>query len=371
MLHDVVLNSNIHITDRCAAAYFLIAIYGRCRHSDLVQVDSIHPDFGAEGGFLEIRTAHHKTGRGADKKFMFLPILIPAMDVKGIMWLEGATSAFTEAGLSLCGTIQGPLFPAPGAMPGVFNKRPLASSEASSYLRALVRLPEPKKGSSEQIVSSHSCKATMLSWCAKFGLGEVTRTILGRHSRAAAETYAIYSRDLIVAPTRELQGVINKVAAGTFCPDAPRSAFFPTDSEQPAREVTIGPNHHAADETGLREDVKSEGQAGDLGSEKVLIDISDDESSSDSSSGSDASSSESSCLEEPPVRVKRFRPQVPQTETWFVNEKSHILHVLSNAASGDDFLYLACGKRLNAAYRRSTDSDSWNALCKLCQRRKG
>ncbi|CAK8987291.1 unnamed protein product, partial [Durusdinium trenchii] len=69
---------------------------------------------------------------------------------------------------------------------------------------------------------------------------EVTRTILGRHSRAAAETYAIYSRDLIVAPTRELQGVINKV---------------------------------------------------------------------------------------------------PQTETWFVNEKSHILHVLSNAASGDDFLH--------------------------------
>ena len=76
-------------------------------------------------------------------------------------------------------------------------------------------------------VSFHSLKVTTLSWCAKFGLSGMTRSILGRHSGALVDTYTIYSRDLAVALSRELQSVINEIAAGKFVPDTPQRDFFP------------------------------------------------------------------------------------------------------------------------------------------------
>jgi hypothetical protein len=54
--------------------------------------------------------------------------------------------------------------------------------------------------------------------------------------------------------------------------------------------------------------------------EEILI--SSDES--DSSSSSEAESSASSAIEEPPTKVRRFRPRVPADELWYVHRRSHI-----------------------------------------------
>ena len=368
-LHGILQDENRNVIDRCAAAYFLIATYGRCGHSDLVNIHSIVPDHDIRGGFLEVKTSPHKTGRGAEKQTQLLPILIPAIGVTGEPWLLKASQIFLSCGISLDGHILGPLFPAPSnSSELLFGRRPLSSIEASSYSRALLGLPEPSGMSEEQIVSSHSCKVTTLSWAAKFGLSPMSRSILGRHTSATAETFSIYSRDLCVAPARELQEIIICIHRGSFFPDAPRSEFFP---DRPLEVRT-------AESSGAKSLCESDrvvpcGRLVKVEHESIRSTVTDtsdvflisDEETSISDSANDADSSASSCLEEPPVKVKRFRPRVPPSEKWFVHKKSHILHRVDGNSK-----FVACGKRLTDQYRASDESSAWNVLCKMCLKRR-
>ncbi|CAK9047342.1 unnamed protein product [Durusdinium trenchii] len=284
------------------------------------------------GGFLEIRTSHHKTSKTAERRAQLMPILIPARGVDGKVWLDVATEIFDELGLVLEGPVGKPLFPAPSHSHRyeLFCKRPMTTGEASAFLRALVGILDKASDEHEQIVTSHSAKATVLTWAAKFGLSENSRSIVGRHASATTGTYAFYSRDLCVAPTRELQSIVDAIYNGDFNPDAPRSAYF-----------------------AKRQDTSPE-------AELVVL----DDSSSESSSG-DADSPESSCNEEPPMKVKRFRPRVPKSESWYVHRKSHILHLLPEQDECLTYRYLACGKRLTDAYSLSSEATAWNVMCKL------
>ena len=107
-LHQLLDSQELCPCDRAVCAYLLIAVYGRCRHSDLACVHDAVADSGEEGGCLEIRTGTHKTGRTAQKKAMLLPILIPAKGVTGTVWMYNAAKAFNAIGLTLDGTINGP-----------------------------------------------------------------------------------------------------------------------------------------------------------------------------------------------------------------------------------------------------------------------
>ncbi|CAK9022621.1 Protein translocase subunit SecA [Durusdinium trenchii] len=309
--------------------------------SDLAKVHSIAPDFNSSGGFLEIRTSHHKTSKTAERRAQLMPILIPARGVDGKVWLDVATEIFDELGLVLEGPVGKPLFPAPSHSHRyeLFCKRPMTTGEASAFLRALVGILDKASDEHEQIVTSHSAKATVLTWAAKFGLSENSRSIVGRHASATTGTYAFYSRDLCVAPTRELQSIVDAIYNGDFNPDAPRSAYF-------AKRQDTSP------EAGQ--------QAASEAAELVVL----DDSSSESSSG-DADSPESSCNEEPPMKVKRFRPRVPKSESWYVHRKSHILHLLPEQDECLTYRYLACGKRLTDAYSLSSEATAWNVMCKL------
>ena len=62
-IHDVLDSEAAHPYDRAVAAYLLIGIYGRCRHSDLLHLHGCVHDWDEEGGFIELRAAHLKTAR--------------------------------------------------------------------------------------------------------------------------------------------------------------------------------------------------------------------------------------------------------------------------------------------------------------------
>ena len=202
------------------------------------------------------------------------------------------------------------------------------------------------------------------------GGSEPSRSILGRHASATSGTYAFYSRDLCVAPTREMQVVIDEIFKGNFNPDAPRSAYFTRrdpvlepESGGPVVPVLEGRLNTKA------ETVESDGGCDEGCGEPELIVI-DDDSSSESSSSDACSSPDSSCCEEPPMKVKRFRPKVPRDETWYAHRKSHILHLFTENADGFTYRYLARGKRLTEAYSLSTEATAWNVMCKMCLKRK-
>eukprot|EP00435_Cladocopium_sp_Y103_P049177 s2541_g14.t1 len=212
--------------DKAVVAYLLIALYGRCRHSDLQFISSVGCDYDLGGGFMLIQTCCHKTGRMAALKSRLLPIMIPARGVDGTLWVEDAMSALFNAGVDLTAPINGPLLKAPARDAGEFMTRGLKSTEVSSLLRHVVGAPEPEPGQLTECISSHSLKATTLSWCARYGLSPGTRSLLGRHASSLHETFAIYSRDLACAPVAEMQKVLDDIHAGRFSPDSQRSEFF-------------------------------------------------------------------------------------------------------------------------------------------------
>ena len=192
-LHGVLEDVQRHMVDRALAAYILFALYGRCRNSDLAAIRTLDADFNDEGGFVVITTSCHKSGRLASLKTRLMPIVIPARGVDGKVWTAAAIEVMRDAGCLLENPIDGPLMCALMNGHGDFMKRGLRSSEVSRILRRFLGLDEPAACCQSEIVSSHSLKATMLSWCARYGLTPQTRSLLGRHTSCLNQTFAIYS----------------------------------------------------------------------------------------------------------------------------------------------------------------------------------
>jgi hypothetical protein len=101
----------------------------------------------------------------------------------------------------------------------------MGSGEFSAALREMLRFMGSDV-TSVAAVSSHSLKATPLSWLSKFGTKKAARKILGYHVVSKDATMDAYSRDLIAAPLRELEDVMYQIRTGRFRPDATRSGMI-------------------------------------------------------------------------------------------------------------------------------------------------
>ena len=213
------------------------------------------------------------------------------------------------------GVVDSPLLPAPRGDAPTFCKRGITSQESSQFLRMLVGEAEPPRGKTgdpsdvcQPVVSSHSLKATCLSWAAKHGLDPASRSILGRHSCALNSAQAMYARDLAIGPTRQLASIIQDIAVGKFQPDAARSEYFVPFPPQPPAEVPLP----AVEPKAEVQEVDC-GAQGLVAEEMETLDVlSSDESSS--TSGDAASSSDPDRESHPPVKVRRFRPRIPVEE---------------------------------------------------------
>ena len=75
------------------------------------------------------------------------------------------------------------------------------------------------------IVSSHSCKETVLAWMARFGADKPTLDLLGRHVGSITSS-DIYARGMQSRPLRKLSLALISIRAGTFLPDETRSGLF-------------------------------------------------------------------------------------------------------------------------------------------------
>ena len=100
-MHCMLDSADTDAVDKSIFAYLLTALYGRCRHSDLANIESIHEDWDCNGGFLEIRTRTHKTGKSAASKTVLLPIVIPAVGVHGKPWIGEAKKDVLNRGADL------------------------------------------------------------------------------------------------------------------------------------------------------------------------------------------------------------------------------------------------------------------------------
>ena len=359
-LHELLEGSDDPLL-RCFAAYALIAVYGRCRHSDLQCIWDLECDFDGVSGFLQIRTGRHKTSTTAKKKAQFLHILVPAQGVVSRPWLPLAIQAFEAVNLCLIGKIDGPIFRPPlDAECSALCARPVSSQEVSRMLRQALDLPE------DSGVSSHSLKVTGLSWASKAGAraGMVRDTcaVLGRHARNQLTTEVVYSRDLSAAPSLAFSRLLHQVALGVFMPDAPLRAFWSESCEASPGLAPILPVVRPSGAIKVEDSASEAAESAHESSE----DSSASEASRSSSSDSGTPSSS------PPLskKARRFLPETrDESDVWVIHRRSRKLHLVRGQRNLDACLQvLACGRVRSDAYRVAEDADLDAVECQGCRR---
>ena len=381
------------VQDLYAAGCFLFLVYSRARFGDCKEVSNVVFDLIQRDsdvvGYAEVLSWSHKMRR----HFPSIPLVAPVQGATQGSWIEQWRRVATEAGLPLerlAQDVRGPLLPLPSQ--GGWLKTSCSTNEARAWM---VQLLCNLGYASATSLSAHSCKATCLSWCAKYGIAKDVRTRLGNHNdRGSAECYA---RDTLASPLRDLEACILAIRTGTFLPDVSRSGYFPEASAQ-AGAASEEPSESRADEPlsefGGFNVVKWPSSLASASPEQApespCYDARDGDQSeatrdpspcparagmdgsrcSESSSSSSSSSTDSEVESEPgPHLAQLDEPEWrPECQIW-QHRHSRTVHLLPLADV--DKGYFVCGRAKSSAYFKFSGQPIVNSLkCAQCDRGK-
>ena len=198
----------------CASALF--CCYACARWSNFQHGDTFNPDFDDQGelAFVEMKAKIHKTMRAQANRFKFLDMVAPSTGVTQDNWGRAWMRAWAQIHESTIAS-EFPPMPAPDS-DGLPTVRALDSDEAATWVAELLSLE------GERCVTSHSFKATLLSYAAKRGLAHQDRLVMGHHVQEAKMADQ-YSRDAAARPLRLVQNLLREIRLKRFFPDASRA----------------------------------------------------------------------------------------------------------------------------------------------------
>ena len=222
--------------EKLLASSFLLMLYARARHSDIRRAVRIELDTGSDfiSGFVELSVEEPKQSRAARRKRLMLPVVAPLMGIGDRPWGSAWQAARKQWKLGHTGSIQDdPLLPDLAA-DGTLLPCCMSSARASSWLRTLLSRDDKANPDALLGITTHSLKATLLSWAAKASMDTQERTILGYHSTGVSTSALSYSRDAMAGPLRSLQNLLRHVRIGKFNPDDTRSGRWAVSSSSGA-----------------------------------------------------------------------------------------------------------------------------------------
>lgn len=179
--HHCSMDVSKSIVDRIFIGHLLHMLYARARFSDLLAVTDMFLD--SENAFLELSATLHKGARTINAKSKLLPIVAPAQGVAGECWAKAYVDLRKQAGLKNPSDGRGYANAASSQKRGVqgWEERCVTSQEMNRFLRKLFE--DSGRPIAGRKITTHSMKATGLSWCAKMGVNqEHIRAILARHA---------------------------------------------------------------------------------------------------------------------------------------------------------------------------------------------
>ena len=360
------------VRDQVASGHFCFESYCCGRHTDTNNVEELMVDVDEFWyGFLEGSICKHKTATTAEKKTKFLPHIAPSIGVRDYSWAKSWLEARDKMGMQVGKNI--PLLPAPDSQGG-WTSRPLTAGEATCWLRDILTAGGSDPAHVSR-VSSHSMKATLLSWGAKRGLMIDIRRLLGHHLPPGDLSAINYSRDAMTAPLQAVVNLLAEIRSGTFLPDNPRSSrIVPTVHNADAIESNVACEYPADYfDTHDGEEVAAgfEGSEGKL--QEPVFDDTQLSESDPSEEGSDDLGSEDLCegAEEDLELVRKFCPNLLTANSI---EQNHEVDLFQHVASSvvhyatisvvEKFL---CGRPNHCGYNLvSTYGSSLWPLCKQC-----
>ena len=239
-LHNILEDTECHVTDRLLCGHALHLLYGRSRWSDLLSVQHVFLDDC--GKYLELQTQLHKGTKSADTRSKLLPIVTPCEGAVPGNWVMIYLTLREECGLGLPMEDPDHMMPAPSDETGkAWRRRYLTSEEGAEFLRLVLSVSK-KSG---RRISSHSLKSTTMSWASKFGISLESRAILARHATSISNPTVLYSRDLLSPVLREYDVMLQAIRQAGFEPDKTRSGMI-TPAKLPVRMPGTPPSLFAA-----------------------------------------------------------------------------------------------------------------------------
>ena len=214
---EFMMSKESHCFEGVAMGYFLLMLHGRVRHSDAMGI-SEEPKVIEE--YLESKTATFKTDKARARRGTCLPIVVPARGVSGLPWAQAYLDLRSSMGLKAAP--KEPFMPAM-LQSGVWTKNRFSSEDFSALISDMFKQRGFCVGDN---LGSHSGKATVLSWCAKYGMVPDDRKLLGGHVIKGDETMHSYSRDSLAGPLQRMMVMYGDVSLGIFLPDVGRGGRF-------------------------------------------------------------------------------------------------------------------------------------------------
>ena len=260
MLEEMLNNESLDVYDRYAAGAFLFAIFARCRWSDLRSVHDWELDIDCSQdklvGFISFSTFSYKTAAQVAKHGLPMPLIAPIWGLCAPAWGMTWKKVAEAVSLDFANFGKRAVLPAPNK-DGKWGQRSVTTEEASRWLIELLTA----HGGDITDVSTHSLKATTLSWLAKAGSDPHHRTILGHHSSGKG-SLEVYSRDMLSAPLRTLEDILRQIRIGALHPDLTRSGHLQAPSKPDCKDAPLV----NVDETTEKKDADSSSSSSDTSS---------------------------------------------------------------------------------------------------------
>ena len=393
-LERTLTNQEADIKDRIAAGHLLWLTFGRIRWSDGECGEALIVDVNDQGyGYIQVDALGSKTSVSAQQKTTYFPFVAPASGLETPLWFDTWLKLRKKEGLLQLPRTETQKDPRIPFMPaimvgGAFGTVPMSSGEGSRLLRAILRQAGEKEDEIAGL-SSHSLKATLLSWMRKWGADPFHSKVAGYHAIRGEGSMFSYGRDNLASTLREIDKMMSDIRSGHFNPDVTRSGYFKSGGEnhpsaktgrdsQPAKTFASGSD-------GISWEQKEAGQTdGDgiegPGQEEEMVEVefpefedphiaveevcalvgdAQDSSSESSSSDSDAEAIEALSFINPAIRA----PAKSRSTSFVVHSFNKTLHALKDAAGSKT----ACGKVVHEGYTVFEDEPSFPFhKCAVC-----
>ena len=337
-LHAVLMTEEVDLVDRVFAGHFLHMLYSRSRWSDLLSVRGLHCDEPDVLGYLEVGSTCHKSAKSSLTKSMLLPIVAPCLGVDKTPWAGKYLEVRRLAGLDTVLADSACMLPAPEPISGKWCKRYVTSAEGAGMLRAFLGI-----SGKDRKVTTHSLKATGISWCSKSGVPREVKEILGRHASATLGSTQLYSRDILSPALRSFDLVLKSIREGSFKPDCTRSGMFV------ASPVPLQPADGPVAESQSLLEPKLE-------LELAMSEVSGDMEAVEIESSVSSTSSEEESDEEETVAM----PESPEPERgdFYIHVKSWVVHKILTGQKTE------CGRIIGVNYSGISEPSGFQ--CRKC-----
>ena len=200
---------------RCILGQLLFCIHACCRWRDAQRLKSISTETGHGETLLYADALTSKTALTAEAKTRFLPYAAIGTGLSTEDWSAMWLDARREEGLTFSEFV----LPSFSEKYACWLDTPMSASEATVWLREFL---EGSENFRPEMLGSHSCKTTLLTWAGrsvKVVFTPSERRLLGHHLDPSMKSVLCYSRESYTSLYSKVLGMFRLIRSGDYNPD--------------------------------------------------------------------------------------------------------------------------------------------------------